>query len=68
MDKEELLLAAYKNNPVPLLESIHRNTNCDKKMLSQRINNGSIKDNKKKLLDLIRKKREKSKDKMKINN
>ena len=65
MDKEELLLAAYKNNPVPLLESIHRNTNCDKKMLSQRINNGSIKDNKKKLLDLIRKKREKSKDKIK---
>ena len=65
MDKEELLLAAYKNNPVPLLESIYRNTNYDKKRLSQRINNGSIKDNKMKLLDLIRKKRDKSKDKIK---
>ena len=68
MDKEQLFFAAYKNNPKPLLESIYRKTNYDKKISSQEINKDSIKDNKKKLLQLIGKKKEKDNEKIKQGN
>ena len=40
LDKDDLLLAAYKKNPTPLLESILRKTNRDKDLLKE--NSGII--------------------------
>ena len=70
LDKEDLLLAAYKNNPEPLLESILRKTNLNKDYIKENdkdfFNNSN--NRMKSALETMRKtKQNKEKRKLKIN-
>ena len=71
--KGDLLMAAYKNNPEPLLESIFRKTNQNKELIKENEKNvfNYVNNRKKFSLELVRKNKEnkenKEKRKLKIN-
>ena len=61
ISKKDLLFAVYKKNPIPLLESIFRATNPDKTLFEEKLRTYfNNKNDKRKWMELILKKKEKN--------